>query len=119
MTFDYRRAEKTAQRLLAKFGQSAILHRPGAKTGPEYDPTIGPPIEVPCTVAILDYSIRERDGTLIKATDKKAYISTEGLTEPVSVEDTLSIAGIDHTIVRVDPLTPAGQTVMFTAQVRT
>lgn len=117
MSFDYATSKATADRLIARFGQSAALLRP-VKSGPAYNPTEGEPERHACTVAVLEYTSREIDGTRILATDKKVYLAVGSLTITPGADDALEIGGVKHRIIGVKPLNPAGTVVYYELQVR-
>lgn len=114
--FDYTGLRATAQRLLSRFGQSATLTRRAA-SGTAYDPTISE-TGYTVTVAVMEYSNREREGALIQTGDKKVYLSTEGLSITPTVADTLTVGGAKHEIVNVMHLDPGGTVLMYELQVR-
>lgn len=117
-TFNYARSKQTAERLIKRFGQSASLKLTTPGDGPAYNPGEPTVTTYPCTLAIFDYRNSERDGTLIRAGDKLVYLSTEGLSVTPETSDHLVIGGLDHSIVEVQPLSPAGTAVYFQVQVR-
>ncbi len=117
MTFDYGRAEKTAQRLLARFGRGAMLIQLGPNTGTEADPVFDSPVEVPCTVVELQFSLRDREGSLVGAADRRLLVSTEGLDSGLGREGKIELDGHKHTILRIDPLSPGGKILMFEVQI--
>lgn len=114
--YDYARTRATAERLIARFGQTAALRRV-TNTGPEWDPT-QTTTDYPCKLAVLDYAKRDVDGTLIRQTDRMVYLSTAGLTISPDVNDTLVIEGSALTVVNVKPLSPAGVVLMYEVQAR-
>lgn len=114
--FDYTRLRSTAERLIARFGQSATLTRV-ATSGTAYDPTTTE-TDYTVTVAVMEYTDRERDGTLIKVGDKKVYLSTSGLSITPGVADKITIGGVEHEIINVMPLNPGGTVVMYETQAR-
>lgn len=119
MAFDYDRAQGTAERLLVNFGARGAIRRQTPGSGPSYDP--GPPVltDHPATVAVTAYTAREIDGTRIRATDKKALVSSAGLPfEPTTSDKLLDASGQAYTIVNVEVLRPAETTVLYTLQVR-
>lgn len=118
MTFDYARSRATAERLLARFGQAGALREPGEPTGPAYNPTPGEPTYHPCTCVVLEYDLREVDGSSVLATDRKVLISTEGLAVEPSTERSLLLGGTEHAIISVRPLSPAGTVLLWEAQIR-
>lgn len=118
-TFDYADLrDNTAAPLLAEFGQAAVLRRPTVGSGPARNPGVGAPTDYDCTLVVDTYRNFERDGTRIKAGDKKVLLSTEGLTVAPLTSDQLVIAGEVHSIVNVEPLSPGGVVVMWTVQAR-
>jgi len=62
--FDYARVRGTADRLLQKFGMSAVLRREGVA-------------DRPCVVAIIDYLPREKASSLANPTDRRVLISAD------------------------------------------
>lgn len=67
---------------------------------------------------MLDYTSMEVDGTLILATDKKVYLSTEGTTITPKPSHSISINDVIHGIERVKELNPGGTVVFWELQVR-
>lgn len=119
MSFDYGEMAALADEILLEFGAPVILTRttPGA-----YDPatgTTGGPVSTPYTGtgAAFDYEAKDIDGTLIKAGDRRVYLSTAGIVAP-RTGDTLAIAGAALTVVAVRPLQPALLAVLFDVQCR-
>lgn len=117
VAFDYTRTRATAERLIARFGQTGTLRRTVSDDDP-FNPT-QTTTDYPCTFAVLDYEKRDVDGTLIKQTDQMAYVSTAGLSIAPETTDRLVIGGTPFTVVNVKPLSPAGTVVYFELQVRT
>ncbi|KAG0950091.1 hypothetical protein G6F31_013837 [Rhizopus arrhizus] len=76
MSAFYARMQATAERLIARFGYATQLERDGAPTGPPHNPQPGPPTRHDCTVVDLDYSLTDRDTTLVQQGDKLGLIST-------------------------------------------
>lgn len=114
--FDYSRPRATAERMIARYGQSAAIRRT-TRSGPEFDP-ITTFADFACKAVALEYSNREIDGTRIRAGDAKVFISTAGLTIAPSESDALVIGGVTHEIVVVKPLSPAGVVVFYEVQAR-
>ena len=67
---------------------------------------------------MLDYSQREREGTLVEINDKRAYISTDGLTIVPQAGDVVVLSGSTYSVVSVSPLNPGGTVVYYEAQLR-
>lgn len=114
--FDYARIRATAERLIARFGQTGALRRTVSDTDP-FNPT-QTTTDYPCTFAVLDYALKDIDGTLIKQTDQMAYLSTAGLTIAPTTTDRLIVGGAALTVVNVQPLSPAGTVLLYQLQVR-
>lgn len=117
--FDYSRMLESANRLMAKFGQTGAVRRPGTPTGPSYDPTPGSPTDDPARFVITAYEARDVDGTRILATDKKALVAPGSLTSAPALSDKLVEAdGTAWNIVNVETLRPAETTLLWTVQIR-
>jgi len=125
-SFDYGRSQQTAQRLIKRFGQRGSIRREVPGDGPAYDPGPSTDVDYAADLVIVDYTISERDGTLILATDKRAYVSPLGLKTAAGVsldeikptDKLVEASGKVWTIVRAMPLSPAGTTVYVDVQVR-
>jgi hypothetical protein len=118
-TFDYAKPRATADRLLTRFGQAAVLRRPGEGSGDPWNETAGTPGDHPVTVTVFDYTAQDRQGTAIQEFDKRVLMSAQGLEiMPSDSSDTLLIGEQEHAIISVKTLAPAGEAVMFELQVR-
>lgn len=124
-TFDYARSKKSADRLVAKFGQVVSLRRIERVGGVPWDPTSGTLTAVYYTTkaAIVEFEQNEIDGTAILATDRKAIMAVGDLTITPTTTDTFVIGdGSDEaegsTIVRVMPVNPGGTVVVYELQIR-
>lgn len=115
-TFDYARTRATAERLIARFGQTGALRRTTSDADP-FNPS-QTTADHACTFAVLDYAKSMVDGTLIKQTDQMVYLSTSGLAITPETTDRLVVGGSPLTIVNVKPLSPAGTVLMWELQVR-
>lgn len=115
----------TSGELIAEFGQAVTLTHSVAGAYNTATGKKGAATVTTQTVMGLEdsYSAFSIDGTLVKAGDKKLYLSpldTAGaaITPPVP-EDTVTLAdGSLWTVKKVDPTSPAGQPVLFTLQLR-
>lgn len=125
MTEFYDDLADTAAELLAEFGQAVTLTHVAAGA---YNTATGVTAAATTTtqtgVAVEDeYSAHSIDGTLIKAGDKKLYLSPldsagAQITAPVA-EDTAELAaGGPWTIKKVTPVQPGGTPVLYVLQVR-
>lgn len=116
----------TADRLITKFGAAATLR---VRTAGAYDPATGQSAQTdtdyPIKAAVFDVRNEEIDGTLIKASDKRAYISTlPGVPVP-SVGDLMIWQGVTYQFApngnsepAVKDLAPAGVSVLYEAILR-
>lgn len=116
MAFNYSKSQATAARLIAKFGQSAIIRRM-VNSGDPWNP-VQTVTDYSCTIVELEYTAQEIDGTLIAASDKKVYISTGGLTITPAASDNLVYGGVSYSIASIKPLSPAGTVVYYEVQAR-
>jgi len=119
MTFDYTRQKATAERLLARFGQTCTL-RKITNTGTEFDPT-QTTTDADVTAVDLNQRIRDRDGTLVGQTLRTLYVSTAaGVTPKKGDSVAVGVAKASVTsstpfieISEVRPLSPGGVNMMW------
>lgn len=111
--FNYARAAKAAERLIARFGQAGTLRRP-TDSGADYKSAPGAPTNRPCKFVVLDYEAREIDGTRILETDKQAFYSGP---EPLTSDELVEFDGKAYKIKAVNQLKPATTVVYFDLQV--
>ncbi len=110
-SFDYAKTQATAERLINRFGHVGAIKRT-TQSGPAYDPILTTASH-PCSLVVLDIALDKIDGTLIEASDKMAYVSTEGLTINITTADRIEVGGVEHAIKVVRPLNPAGTIVYW------
>ena len=115
--FNYARSIATANRLIAKFGQTVTLKRV-ANSGSEPWNPVQTETEHPATAVIVEFEDNEIDGTLVLRTDRKALIAKGTLTIEPKPGDRLVVGSVILSVVRVAPLNPGGTVVMYEAQVR-
>lgn len=120
--FDYAEAQSDAEELIAYFaaGTTGAIRRT-VVSGVPWDPgsqttTV---TDYPCVLVQTNYSDREIDGSLIKATDRRVYVSTDGLSITPTVSDKIVVGGVPLEIVRVIPLEPAATVICWEIQART
>jgi hypothetical protein len=118
--FDYSRPLATANRLIERYGQLGAVKRPGANTGPVYNPIPGAPTVHPARFVVIAFSDREVDGTRILATDKKVLMAPGSLTiAPASTDTLVEADGTTWNIIPpVQTLRPAETTLLYTLQCR-
>ena len=100
----YVRLEATAKRLLASYGKPATLVRE-ERSGPPHAPVVAQ-VEHPVTLVETDYSLTNRNESLIQTGDKLGLISTAG--EAPQLDDKLRLDGADYSFVDLQPLNPGG-----------
>jgi len=118
--FDYRRPQKTADRLLDRFGFAAILRRAGtvAPSTP-WEATSGSPTDYPIKALFSEYTDGERDGTLIQQGDRRIVFSAKGLAAIPKTADMIVIGDTDPwNIVNVATVAPGNIPIIYAAQVR-
>ena len=117
MSFDYTRIRGTSERLLARFGQTATLVKPGAMAGPEWDPQPGPATEHPITVVDENQMQRDQSGTLIGEAVHALIVSTAGGVAPERADRVRLANGRDLEVIDVRPLSPGGVVLLYEVQV--
>jgi hypothetical protein len=116
--FDYARSKETAVRLIDKFGQAAVLRVKTSTPDPDrWKPPTATTTDYPCTVAVLQFSKREIDGTLIQVGDRRVYIAPDVAVQPAT-NHSLIVEGEEHQIINVDVMSPAGIPVYYDVQIR-
>jgi hypothetical protein len=115
--FDYARPRATADRLIKRYGMAGKLIR--AKERDPYDPNPAEGFdEYPCRVVVTEFSLRDRESSLIEANDRKLLIAAEGLAVEPKGEDRIEVGGASFEIVAVMPLKPADTAILYTVQAR-
>lgn len=106
----YVRLEATAKRLIASYGKPAAIVRE-ERSGPPHAPVVTE-VEYLVTLVETDYSLTNRDATLVQAGDKVGIISTDAEVTP-DLHDRLRIDGVDFRFIDLKPLNPGGLTLLF------
>lgn len=113
----YARLQVTAQRLIAKFGQTGTLTRitaPDPITGGD-----GAETAYPATLVPMNYDQRFINGTTITTADREIYISSVGLSIVPGPGDIVTAGGVEYTVISADPNNYDGITnVVFIVQGR-
>jgi len=108
----------TVRRLLAQFGADATLTR--TTTG-AYNPVTGTASQTTtaynCQAVRDDYALREVDGTMIKAGDRRFYISVQDMVMPQPA-DTITFGGRTYVVVTALSIDPALTAVLYDVQAR-
>jgi hypothetical protein len=117
MAFDYARLKDSADRLLVRFGQAAVLRRPSL-SGTAYNPTVGTATDYDVTAAVFDFKAREVDGARIRTGDKRVLLAKESLAIAPTTADKMVIGGVEHAIINVKTTSPAGTVILWEVQAR-
>ena len=112
MSAFYDEMRAVAVELIAEFGYQTQLQRDGAPTGPPHNPQPGQPTSHVCTVVELEYSLTNRDATLVLTGDKLGLISTVIDIEPVK-DDRILLGGVPYNLIDLQPLSPGGQVLLY------
>lgn len=117
--FDYSRSLAAANRMIARYGKAGFIRRPGAVTGPAYDPTIGEPTDHPARFVVTDYETGDIDGSRVLATDKNVLLSVGSLTiTPTTSDRLVDAGGIVYSIEDADPVEPGDTVLLYWIQAR-
>lgn len=124
MSAFYERMASTALRLIAQFGQPALLL--DSQSG-EYDPVTGEAspglsTEQAASCILQDYTLNESGaanlaGSDIRASDKKILIAAKGLTEP-TLSTKVVVDGDTWSVVNIKEINPAGTPLVYELQGR-
>jgi hypothetical protein len=108
---DYTKPQQTADRLIAKYGATGAIRR-STTSGPSHDPTITE-TDYPAIICTPGYTLTNRNATLIQAGDKVGLIAMKDLSITPTMADKVVIEDVAYSFVDLDPLRPAGTTVMY------
>lgn len=98
---------------IASVGFAATLEQAGTETGPEYDPTFGPPVTAAITV--IDDQIRRRDaGGTVTETVRVLTMGAQVIPEK---GDIVIVRGERLRIGKVMPLAPGGVDLLFDVEI--
>jgi hypothetical protein len=103
---------QTAIELIEEFGYTAQLRRKGAPTGPPHNPQPGADTFHDCKVVEVEYSLTNRDATLVLRGDKLGLIST-ALDIVPAMDDVLMLADGSYRFIDLQPLQPGGQVLLY------
>ncbi|KRG47347.1 hypothetical protein ARC20_03180 [Stenotrophomonas panacihumi] len=112
MSAFYDRLQATAQRLIARYGYASQLERDGVPTGPAYNPQPGPPTRHDCKVVETEYSLTNRDATLVLRGDKLGLISTAIDITPTK-DDRILLGGQLYHLFDLQPISPGAQVLLY------
>lgn len=117
---DYAVIRDAADAAIAEAGQSGYLRRTGAGAGTDpWNPGSATPVDYSIVFVLVDYSMRDRDGTTIQQNDQQAIIRAGKLEiEASDIDQLVDKNGKVWEVVNLRPLAPGGLTLLYTAQVR-
>ena len=118
MSYDYPKLQATATRLLTKYGQAATLTRwtKGAYNDDTLTTGTGSSADLAVTVVEWDFTARERDGTLIRAEDKRFILG--GADDAPKLNDKLKVGGVEWEVISVEETNPGGTVLLYVLHVR-
>ena len=120
--FNYVKSQRTADKLIAKFGGKLggkVIKTPKGN-GPKSNPGKGAPVETPCTCVVVEYTTRERSENSIERTSKRMLVSPLNLPVVIALEDEM-VAPDGTTYKIVPPMTilkPKDIIVLYDLQVQ-
>jgi hypothetical protein len=109
---------RTASRIIAKYGQQAIIERAGSAPVNPWDPPAGAPMFYMVTAAVGKYELEYMGGTLIQANDRRVFLSVEGLDIVPMLSDKLVIGDETLSLIAIHPLAPDGEVRFYEVQAR-
>lgn len=114
---DWHEIREEAALAIAEAGQVATLVKPGATTGPEWDPQPGPATEHQITVVDENQMQRDQSGTLIGEAVHALIVSTAGGIVPERQDRVRLANGRDLEIIDVRPTAPGGVVLLWEVRV--
>lgn len=113
--FSYGRLQDTGLRLIERFGQPGTILRP-APANPTDPDVIDPGTSEPCEFVSVNWTVKERESSLIREGDRKLLVAAKGLSGTPAGR----IQTNDGTLRIIDakPLNPGGTPILYTLQVR-
>jgi len=119
MAIDYNRLKtQVAEKLIRENGKLAYIIRQGTPTGPAYNPTLPAPTRLEVKFVETQYSMTDRNETLVQVGDKMGLISTETGVTPEKSGDKIEIDGTIYQFLDVKPLNPGGVVLLFKIHAR-
>ncbi|RFF46180.1 hypothetical protein [Xanthomonas campestris] len=112
MSAFYDEMQGVAVEMIDEFGYLTQLERDGAVTGPPHNPQQAPPTRHDCKVVETEYSLTNRDATLVLQGDKLGLISTGVAIEPTK-DDRILLGGVLYRLIDLQPLSPGGQVLLY------
>lgn len=118
--FDYVESRADADELIQEFGAAAFLIR-DVVSGPAWDP-VTTPVAFSTFAARVEFTWRQMQGGDVLATDQRWLVAAGPLdlqgVRSMSPPDRIQVNGVEVTVVKAEPLQPAGTVAMFDCQCR-
>lgn len=108
----YDELQAVAVEMIEEFGYASQIERDGAPTGPPHNPQPGAPTRHDCRVVETEYSLTNRDPTLVLQGDKLGLISTAVDIVPTK-DDRIVLGDEVYSLVDLQPLSPGGQVLLY------
>lgn len=108
---DYTKPQATADRLIEKFGSTGAIRRT-TNGGDEWAPTVTT-TDYAAIICTPGYKLENRNATLIQAGDKVGLIAMKDLSITPTMADKVVIEDVAYSFVDLQPLRPAGTTVLY------
>jgi hypothetical protein len=105
----------TATRLIKRFGQEAILRKPGPTSGDPWSPTSSAPIDNNVIIAVTQYTADEHNSAAISSSDLRVFMTAD---VAPSNADGLIIENVSYSIKSINTLGPDGVVICYELQVR-
>lgn len=122
-TKDYTKVRRGASKSLGRSGQTVTWRRAGVTAEDEGagTVTVGSPTDYSITGVVTLYRDQDIDNTLIQRGDKKLLLDAQDFADagvtPTDADEVV-ISGTLHSVVDLQPVSPAGVSVLYKAQVR-
>lgn len=124
--FNYVKSQRTADKLISKFGGklTGLRVRTPAGSGPKVNPGKGVPVETAITCCVVDYTIFERADSSVQQDSKRMLVSPLGAGgAEIDIQVTDVLQAPDGTRYKVVPplsiLKPRDKVVLYDVQVTT
>ena len=109
---------ETASRIIARYGQPALIECEGGEPVNPWDDPSTTITFYDCTVSVGKYDQAYTDGTLIQESDRRVFLSLEGLEIEPTLSDRLAIGDDTFSIAAIHPLAPDGEVRFYEIQAR-
>lgn len=113
----YSEVAMAVRETLIEFGASAVLKQRTSTHNPATGIAAISTVTIACVCAVFDYKREFVDQSSVLEGDKQVFMSVVAGGEP-KAGDRLAISGVDHNVVAVKKLAPAGIAVLYELQVR-